>query len=51
MKIEQHIYEMERKRKELRNSQSTNKRLRPKSKSNLEVIYEQTHRCLHRNEG
>jgi len=38
MKIQQHIYDLERKRKQLRNAQDTKKRQRPKSKSNLQVI-------------
>ena len=38
MKIQQHIYDMERKRKYLRNIENTKRRQRPKSKSNLQVI-------------
>ena len=38
MKIQQHIYEMERKRKQLRNAQDKNRRQRPKSKSTLKLI-------------
>ena len=38
MKIQQHIYDMERKRKQLRNAQDTKKRQRPKSKTNLQIL-------------
>lgn len=47
MKIQQHVYDMERKRKmdhQLRNARVTNKkRQRPKSKSNLNIIQHINH--------
>ena len=42
MKIQQHIYNMERKRKQLRNAQVKNKQQRPKSKSNLQIFQQWT---------
>jgi len=43
MKIQQHVYDMERKRKQLRNAQDNKKRQRPKSKSNLNIINQIDH--------
>ena len=42
MKIQQHIYDMERKRKHLRNAQDKNRRQRPKAKSNLQILQQWT---------
>ena len=43
MKIQQHVYDEERDRKEYKLQRSSTKRTRPKSKSNLNIINQNDH--------